>query len=118
MNKRAFLRDAAVISAGGFVAKAMGAAYRIPLMALIGSIGLGVYQMVYPLYAIMLTLTSSALPSALSRLISSGRHPRAHIVALRLYVPLSVAPRRAGPRLRRAVVCSRPRSCPWRSFRP
>ncbi len=91
MNKGAFLKDAAVISAGGFVAKAMGAAYRIPLTALIGSIGLGVYQMVYPLYAIMLTLTSSALPSALSRLISSGRHPRAHVAALRLYVPLSVA---------------------------
>ena len=50
MKRQTFLGGAAVIAAGGFVAKLIGALYRIPLTNLIGGHGMGLYQMVYPFY--------------------------------------------------------------------
>ena len=46
MKKQSFLKGAAIIAAGGFLAKLIGALYRIPLTNLIGGYGMGLYQMV------------------------------------------------------------------------
>ena len=45
-TKGGFLKGAAWIAAGGFIAKIIGALYRIPLTNLIGGYGLGLYQLV------------------------------------------------------------------------
>ena len=55
-GKGEFLKGALWIAAGGFVAKLVGALYRIPLTNLIGGRGLGLYQMVYPVYCLLLTV--------------------------------------------------------------
>ena len=49
-SKGAFLKGAVWIAAGGLIAKIIGALYRIPLTNYIGGYGLGLYQMVYPVY--------------------------------------------------------------------
>ncbi len=65
-----FLKSVAIISLGGFVAKGIGALYRIPLVGLLGGYGMGLYQMAYPLFCVLLTFSSAGIPSAFSRMIA------------------------------------------------
>ncbi len=82
---QSFLAGAVIISLGGFISKLLGAIYRIPLTAVLGGEGMGIYQMVYPLYCILLTVSASGIPTGISRLISSGRGAGAEKQAFRLY---------------------------------
>ena len=61
-RKSGFLSGAVWIAAGGFIAKALGAVYRIPLTNLIGGYGLGLYQLVYPVYCLLLTVSATGIP--------------------------------------------------------
>ena len=54
-----------------FVAKTIGAVFRLPLTWIIGAEGIGIYQLVFPVYVLFLTLTSSFVPQAISKLVSS-----------------------------------------------
>ncbi len=72
-NRQSYLLGAIIISAGGFISKILGAVYRIPLTNVLGGEGMGIYQMVYPLYCILLTVSASGIPTGIARLISSGR---------------------------------------------
>ena len=45
-NKESFLKGALILSMAGIVVKIMGAFFRIPLSNLIGSVGMGYYQVV------------------------------------------------------------------------
>ncbi len=63
-----FLKGAAIIALGGFAAKAIGALYRIPLTNLIGGHGIGLYQMVYPVYCLLLTVSATGIPSSIAKL--------------------------------------------------
>ncbi len=67
-GKWEFLKGAAWIAAGGFIAKLIGAAYRIPLTNLIGGRGLGLYQLVYPVYCLLLTVSATGIPSSIAKL--------------------------------------------------
>lgn len=67
-NKSSFLKGAVWIAAGGFVAKVIGAIYRIPLTNLIGGHGLGLYQLVYPIYCLLLTVSATGIPSSIAKL--------------------------------------------------
>ena len=69
MKKQSFLKGAVIISAGGIAAKILGAFYRIPLANLLGGQGMGVYQMVYPLYCLLLTLSATGIPAGLARIL-------------------------------------------------
>lgn len=73
MNGQSFLKGAIIISVGGFVAKILGAVYRIPLTNVLGGEGMGIYQMVYPLYCLLLTVSATGIPSGLAREISHAR---------------------------------------------
>ncbi|HBK02274.1 MAG TPA: polysaccharide biosynthesis protein, partial [Clostridiales bacterium] len=61
-----------VLSLAGIVAKVIGAAYRVPLAALLKSEGLGIYQLVFPLYCVLLTFSSTGVPSGISKLVADG----------------------------------------------
>lgn len=63
-----FLKGAAWIAAGGFIAKVIGALYRIPLTNLIGAHGIGLYQLVYPVYCLLLTVSATGIPSSIAKL--------------------------------------------------
>lgn len=71
-RKQSYIKGAIIISLGGFISKLLGAAYRIPLTNFLGGQGMGIYQMVYPLYCILLTVSASGIPTGIARLISSG----------------------------------------------
>ncbi len=71
-DKNILLKNALTVSMGGFIAKVLGAVYRIPLTNILGSEGMGLYQMVFPLYCVLLTISSTGLPSSISKIISEG----------------------------------------------
>lgn len=64
------IKGAAQIAAGGFLAKLIGAAYRIPLTNLLGGEGVGLYQLVYPVYCLLLTVSATGIPSSLAKLVA------------------------------------------------
>ena len=84
-KKQSYLLGAVIISVGGFISKALGAVYRIPLTAVLGGEGMGIYQMVYPLYCILLTVSASGIPTGIARLISSGKGGGAEKTAFGIY---------------------------------
>ncbi|MFA6331301.1 MAG: polysaccharide biosynthesis protein, partial [Clostridia bacterium] len=68
--KKTFIWGVLILSAGAFIAKVLGAIYRIPLTNIIGAEGIGLYQMVFPLYSLLLVASSAGIPTAISRLVA------------------------------------------------
>lgn len=66
----AFVRGAAVLAAASLLSRAIGAIYRIPLYAVIGSQGFGLFQMAYPIYNVVLTVSALGVNVAVSRLVA------------------------------------------------
>ncbi len=75
MKKSSLIGGAITLSLGGVITKLIGAVYRIPLTNILGAEGIGIYQMVFPLYTILLTLSSTGVPSGISKLIAEGNSP-------------------------------------------
>jgi stage V sporulation protein B len=69
-TKDSILKGTALLTGAGIIVKLLGAAYRIPLSRLIGSEGIGLYQMAYPIYLIFLSLSTAGLPIAISKIIA------------------------------------------------
>ncbi len=65
-----FKRGAAVLGIAGAIVKVLGAFYRIPLNNILGSEGIGYYQTAYPLYILLLTISTAGFPVAIAKLVS------------------------------------------------
>ena len=72
-SRESFLKGALILSLAGVIVKIMGAFFRIPLSNLIGSIVMGYYQVVYPIYTLFLSLAVAGFPTALAKLVSEQR---------------------------------------------
>lgn len=72
-NKKRMFTGAAVLLVGSVVAKMLGALYRIPLTNILGAEGMGMYQLVFPVYALFMVLATAGIPTSLSRTIAEKR---------------------------------------------
>lgn len=70
MTKKSFLSGALALTLAGAVCKVLGAIYRIPLGNAIGTEGMGNYQMAYPVFSLLVVISTSGIPTAISRLVS------------------------------------------------
>lgn len=70
---KSFGTSALVLAVASMVAKLLGAVYRIPLTNILGANGIGKYQLVFPLFALLLALSCNAIPVAISRLVARER---------------------------------------------
>ncbi|MBM7544386.1 PST family polysaccharide transporter [Weissella beninensis] len=70
MSNRQIIKGALILSTAGVVAKILSAIYRIPLENFVGNTGFYVYQQVYPIYGLGMTLALNGLPVFISKLIS------------------------------------------------
>lgn len=62
------------MSIAGAIVKILGGAfYRIPLNNILGSEGIGYYQTAYPLYVLLLTISTAGFPVAIAKLVSEKR---------------------------------------------
>ncbi|MDR3021895.1 MAG: polysaccharide biosynthesis protein [Clostridiales bacterium] len=66
-----FFYGAGMLALCSVVSKILGASFRIPLTNILGAEGMGIYQIVFPLYAVLLTLSSGGLPVAISRVVAT-----------------------------------------------
>lgn len=69
-HKKTVLRGAFLLTAAGFLSRIMGFFYRIFLSRIIGAEGLGLYQMIFPILALALSVTSAGLSTAISHQVS------------------------------------------------
>lgn len=72
MNKKSILSGAMILGIGTFIAKILGALYRIPLTGILGGSGLGLYQLVFPVYVLLLDFSGAGAPNAIAKIISSN----------------------------------------------
>lgn len=72
-RKDTFLKGAALLGAAGMLVKVLGAFFRIPLGNIIGSDGMGYYQVGYSIYNFLLAFTAAGFPTAISTLVAAKR---------------------------------------------
>lgn len=73
MKKDTFLKGAFILGLAGILVKIVGAFFRIPLGNIIGSEGIGYYQVAYPIYNFLLSFSAAGFPTAISKLVSEKR---------------------------------------------
>ena len=62
-----------VLATTGILVRFLGAAFRIPLANIVGNYGMGLYQMVFPVYALLLVIASSGIPVAISKMVAKEK---------------------------------------------
>ena len=70
MTKSSFLRGAMILTFAGIVVKILGGVNRILLSRLLGGEGIGLYQMAYPMYILLLSIAGAGIPIAVSIMIA------------------------------------------------
>ncbi|WP_054671779.1 oligosaccharide flippase family protein [Lentilactobacillus senioris] len=66
------VQGATILTLTGIVAKVLSAVYKIPFQNLVGNVGFYVYQQVYPIYGIGMTIALSGLPVFISHLVAQN----------------------------------------------
>ncbi len=96
-KKQGFLQGAAILTIGTLLVKLIGALYKIPMNRIIGTEGFGHFSVAYSIYNVLLMISSTGLPIAVSRMISEantmGRKrqvQKIYRVSLRLFLVIGV----------------------------
>lgn len=71
-QKQNYLAGAAILSVSTIVVKIIGMLYKIPLKRLIGDASFGYFNTAYDIYTVMLVISVTGLPVAMSRLVSEA----------------------------------------------
>ncbi|MEY8426936.1 polysaccharide biosynthesis protein [Lachnospiraceae bacterium 46-15] len=69
-QKRVILQGAFVLTIVGFVSRIIGFFYRIFLSHAIGAEGVGIYQLIFPVYTMAFSLTAAGIQTAISKNVS------------------------------------------------
>ncbi len=70
MARRSLKYNAAMLTATGFIVKAIGFAYRIFIANSIGTEGLGLYQLMTPIYSLLVLVLSAGISISVSRFVA------------------------------------------------
>lgn len=73
MARQSVWRGAFWLSLGSLTSRGLGAIYRILLPRVLGDYGVGLFQMAYPLYALLLAVSVNGIPTALAKEIAERR---------------------------------------------
>jgi len=95
---KTFVKGAAILGIIGVICKVIGAIFRIPLANIIDTQGMAYYQIVYPIYALILVISTAGLPAAIAKMVSERRAVEDYkgakevfLVSLKLLVIIGVA---------------------------
>ena len=69
-KKTTFVKGAAILAAVGLVCKFIGVLFRIFAGRIVGEPGMNYYELVYPTYSWLLIISSSGIPTAISRMVA------------------------------------------------
>jgi len=70
LTKDKFLRGALILTIAGLMVKIIGSVNRILLSRLLGGEGIGLYQIAYPIYLLMISISAAGIPIAISILVA------------------------------------------------
>lgn len=70
MKKTSFIKDSVISIAGVVICKIIGLLYVVPFYAMISTTGGALYSYAYSIYALFLSLSTSGIPTAMSKIIS------------------------------------------------
>ncbi len=70
MAKKSFIGGAIILMAAGFIVKIFGFIYRIYLSNLIGSEGMGLFQLISPVYSLIILTITSGVSIAVSKMVA------------------------------------------------
>lgn len=70
MARRSLKYNAALLTATGFIVKAIGFTYRVFIANSIGTEGLGLYQLMTPIYSLLVLVLSAGISVAVSRFVA------------------------------------------------
>lgn len=97
MKKSSFLEGAFIATLGIILCKMIGLLYVIPFYSIIGTQGGALYSYAYSIYAVFLSLSTSGIPIAISKLVSEyqtmeyyNSKERVYKIGLALIMTLSV----------------------------
>ncbi len=85
MANSKILKGTAILGIAGVFVKILGAVFRIPLTALIGTEGMAYYGYAYPLYSLFLVIATAGIPVAISRMVSERIACNDYIGAQRVF---------------------------------
>lgn len=85
MSSSKFIKGTLLLSVAGVIVKLLGALYRIPLVSIIGNEGMSYYQTAYPIYSLLLTISTTGLPVAVAKMISERTALEDYINADRIF---------------------------------
>lgn len=80
MRKRRFLVNAAVMTASTVLLRLAGLWFRSVISARIGASGMGLYQLIFSVFALGITACTSGIGLAMTRLVAEGRGTRGCIL--------------------------------------
>ncbi|MEF2968889.1 stage V sporulation protein B [Paenibacillus sp. M1] len=84
MNKQTFIQGTMILLAAGIINRILGFIPRILLPRVIGAEGVGLYQLGYPFFLVLVTIITGGLPLAIAKLVaeaeSAGRPERSKAV--------------------------------------
>jgi stage V sporulation protein B len=70
VSGKSFVKGAVVLSVAGIMAKCLGALYRIPFARIASDECGAIYALVYPIYNLLLALSTAGIPLAISKLVA------------------------------------------------
>ncbi|MEK8132456.1 polysaccharide biosynthesis protein [Paenibacillus filicis] len=84
-SKDSLVKGTLILTLAALVARALGVVQRIPLVYLLGDIGMAAYGIAFNLYSVLLVVATAGIPSALSKMISERTALGKHEEADRIY---------------------------------
>src|SRR6476469_7781177 len=69
-SKKDLVSGAFSLAAAGFISKVLGVIYIVPLQNMAKDYAMGLYQMAYSIYLVMLMVSTAGIPLAMSKIIS------------------------------------------------
>lgn len=92
IRNNGFMSGVVVLSLSAVIVKIIGLIYKIPMLKLLGSEGMGYFNSAYEIYTLFCIIATTGLPVAMSVMISSekGGAEKIFRVAMRLFLLLGV----------------------------
>ena len=90
-KKRAFLTGSLLLTGTGFLCRILGFFYRIFMSRTIGAEGLGIYNMVHPVFGICFALCAGSVQTALSQYVASNQKKGRAVFRTGLFISLTLS---------------------------
>lgn len=72
MQRQSFIAGTSILIGASLVTRVLGFVYRIAITRLIGAEGIGLFQMVFPVLTLLLTIVSAGMGVAISKLVAES----------------------------------------------